>query len=123
MLVESFRPGVLEKLLQSTGSVLDARGNALYAQLVASPTHAQGALHMMAAWDLSRGRDKLRQLRCPVRLLVGGKDATVPPVQAKQAMELLHHGELTEWPAYGHLVHEEAPAATLLYCRKQLSLE
>ena len=120
---QASRPGVLEKLLQSTGSVLDARGNALYAQLVASPTHAQGALHMMAAWDLSRGRDKLRQLRCPVRLLVGGKDATVPPVQAKQAMELLHHGELTEWPAYGHLVHEEAPAATLLYCRKQLSLE
>jgi magnesium chelatase accessory protein len=120
---QASRPGVLEKLLQSTGSVLDARGNALYAQLVASPTHAQGALHMMAAWDLSRGRDKLRQLRCPVRLLVGGKDATVPPVQAKQAMELLHHGELTEWPAYGHLVHEEAPTETLLYWRKQLSLE
>ena len=120
---QASRPGVLEKLLQSTGSVLDARGNDLYAQLVASPAHAQGALNMMAAWDLSRGREKLRQLRCPVRLLVGGKDATVPPVQAKQAMELLHHGELTEWPAYGHLVHEEAPTETLLYWRKQLSLE
>jgi magnesium chelatase accessory protein len=120
---QASRPGVLEKLLQSTGSVLDARGNALYAQLVASPAHAQGALNMMAAWDLSRGREKLRQLRCPVRLLVGGKDATVPPVQAKQAMELLHNGELTEWPAYGHLVHEEAPTETLLYWRKQLSLE
>jgi magnesium chelatase accessory protein len=120
---QASRPGVLEKLLQSTGSVLDARGNALYAQLVASPAHAQGALNMMAAWDLSRGREKLRQLRCPVRLLVGGKDATVPPVQAKQAMELLHHGELTQWPAYGHLVHEEAPTETLLYWRKQLSLE
>lgn len=120
---QASRPGVLEKLLQSTGSVLDARGNALYAQLVASPAHAQGALNMMAAWDLSRGREKLRQLRCPVQLLVGGKDATVPPVQAKQAMELLHNGELTEWPAYGHLVHEEAPTETLLYWRKQLSLE
>jgi len=120
---QASRPGVLEKLLQSTGSVLDARGNDLYAQLVASPAHAQGALNMMAAWDLSRGREKLRQLRCPVRLLVGGKDATVPPVQAKQAMELLHNGELTEWPAYGHLVHEEAPTETLLYWRKQLSLE
>ena len=120
---QASRPGVLEKLLQSTGSVLDARGNALYAQLVASPAHAQGALNMMAAWDLSRGREKLRQLRCPVRLLVGGKDATVPPVQAKQAMELLHNGELTQWPAYGHLVHEEAPTETLLYWRKQLSLE
>jgi magnesium chelatase accessory protein len=34
---QASRPGVLEKLLQSTGSVLDARGNDLYAQLVASP--------------------------------------------------------------------------------------
>ena len=116
-------PGVLEKLLQSTGSVLDARGTALYAQLVASPAHAQGALNMMAAWDLSRGREKLRQLRCPVQLLVGGKDATVPPTQARQAMDLLHNGELTEWPAYGHLVHEEAPAATMVYCLQKLRLE
>lgn len=116
-------PGVLEKLLQSTGSVLDARGMALYAHLVASPTHAQGALKMMAAWDLSRGADKLRQLTCPVRLLVGGKDGTVPPVQAKEALALLHNGELTEWLPYGHLVHEEAPAETLRYCLKLLHLE
>jgi pimeloyl-ACP methyl ester carboxylesterase len=54
---------------------------------------------------------------------VGGKDGTVPPVQAKQALALLHNGELTEWLPYGHLVHEEAPAETLLYCLKQLHLE
>lgn len=116
-------PGVLEKLLQSTGSVLDERGTGLYAQLVASPAHAQGALNMMAAWDLSRGVEKLRQLHCPVRLLVGGKDGTVPPAQARQALKLLDNAELTEWPAYGHLVHEEAPQATLLYCQQKLHLE
>ncbi|MFM7697191.1 MAG: alpha/beta fold hydrolase BchO [Limnohabitans sp.] len=116
-------PGVLEKLLQSTGSVLDAQGKALYAQLVASPVHAQGALHMMAAWDLSRGVEKLRRLHCPVRLLIGGKDGTVPPAQARQAVSLLQNSALTEWPAYGHLVHEEAAEACLQFCLQHLLLE
>lgn len=102
-------PGMLDKLLEGTGSTLDARGQALYAELVASPSHAQGALKMMAAWDLSRGADMLRQLRCTVRILVGENDKTVPPVQAQQALALLSDGHLERWAGYGHLVHEEQP--------------
>jgi magnesium chelatase accessory protein len=102
--------GMIDKLLEGTGSVLDARGRALYAQLVASPSHAQGALNMMAAWDLSPGADKLRRLNCPVRMLVGENDKTVPPAQADQAMGLLRHATLARWPGLGHLLHEEQPA-------------
>ena len=102
-------PGMLDKLLEGTGSVLDARGRALYAQLVASPSHAQGALKMMAAWDLSTGADRLRQLHCPVRILVGDQDRTVPPAQAQQALRLLPQATLTQWAGLGHLLHEEQP--------------
>ena len=102
-------PGMLDKLLEGTGSVLDARGRALYAQLVASPSHAQAALKMMAAWDLSTGADRLRQLHCPVRILVGDQDRTVPPAQAQQALRLLPQATLTSWAGLGHLLHEEQP--------------
>ena len=113
-------PGMLDKLLQSTGSTLDERGKHLYAQLVASPAHAQGALKMMAAWDLSRGADKLQQLHCPVRMLVGDKDSTVPPSQARQALGLLSDAELDIRSGYGHLVHEETPEESVKFCLKNL---
>jgi magnesium chelatase accessory protein len=109
-------PGMVDKLLQSTGSVIDERGKDLYARLVASSSHAQGALKMMAAWDLSLGEHKLRQLACPVRMWVGANDRTVPPAQARQALALLRDGELTELPGYGHLIHEEAPDKALHFC-------
>ena len=102
---------------------LDAEGTALYALLVASPSHAQGALSMMAAWDLSAGRQTLRALRCPVRMLVGGQDRTVPPSLAVSALPWLQDGQLATWPDFGHLVHEEAPKDTLDHLRRHLLLE
>ena len=115
-------PGMLDKLLESTGSVLDETGKALYATLVASPEHAQGALKMMAAWDLSVGPSMLRQLRCPVHILVGANDRAVPPAQAQQALALLSNGHLETWVGYGHLVHEEVPLQTLEFLQKIASL-
>jgi len=103
-------PGMLDKLLESTGSRLDARGQALYASLVASPSHAQGALNMMAAWDLSSGAAKLRRLQCPVHVMVGENDRTVPPAQAQEAKGLLRNATVSAWSGVGHLLHEEQPA-------------
>jgi len=114
-------PGMLEKLLDGTGSVLDQAGKALYAELVADPEHAQGALKMMAAWDLSQGAHTLRQLRCPVQMLVGERDRAVPPAQAQQALGLLADGHLESWPGFGHLVHEEAPTQCVQFLVKTLA--
>jgi magnesium chelatase accessory protein len=114
-------PGMLEKLLDGTGSVLDQAGKALYAELVADPEHAQGALKMMAAWDLSQGAHTLRQLRCPVHMLVGERDRAVPPAQAQQALGLLADGHLESWPGFGHLVHEEAPTQCVQFLVKTLA--
>ena len=113
---------MLDKLLESTGSVLDETGKALYATLVANPEHAQGALKMMAAWDLSVGPSMLRQLHCPVHILVGDNDRAVPPAQAQQALALLSNGHLERWVGYGHLVHEEVPLQTLEFFQKIASL-
>jgi magnesium chelatase accessory protein len=111
-------PGMLDKLLESTGSVLDDHGKSLYARLVVDPEHAQGALKMMAAWDLTVGPSMLRQLRCPVHILVGENDRAVPPAQAQQALALLSDGHLERWAGYGHLVHEEVPLKVVDYCLK-----
>jgi len=114
-------PGMLDKLLESTGSELDDRGKALYAKLVASPEHAQGALNMMAAWDLSVGPGLLRQLRCPVHILVGDNDRAVPTAQAQQALALLSDGHLERWAGYGHLVHEEVPMKCVAFIQEVAS--
>ena len=114
-------PGMLDKLLESTGSVLDDKGKSLYARLVADPEHAQGALKMMAAWDLTVGPSMLRQLGCPVHILVGENDRAVPPAQAQQALALLSDGHLERWAGYGHLVHEEAPMKCVAFIQEVAS--
>ena len=111
-------PGMLDKLLESTGSVLSDKGKALYAHLVADPDHAQGALKMMAAWDLSVGPALLRQLRCPVHILVGKNDRAVPTAQAQQALSFLSNGRVDSWAGYGHLVHEEAPLKCVAFVQE-----
>ena len=117
---QASNPDMVEKLLETTGSRIDERGKDLYARLVASPSHAQGALKMMAAWDLSSGEHKLRQLHCTVRMLIGDKDGTVPPRQATQALALLRDAQALHWADYGHLAHEEAPLPTVGYCLSHL---
>jgi len=103
---------VLQRLIDGTGSALDAEGMALYARLVANPGHVQGALGMMAHWDLAALQRDLPKLRVPVSLVVASQDRAVPPTQARQALALMRSApgsSLTEWPALGHLAHEEQP--------------
>ncbi len=104
---------VLQKLLDSTGSTLDARGRALYARLAANPGHAEGALGMMAGWDLPAFERELPRLRAPLLLVVGGLDATVPPGDADRVIARLVPGARVEkrvLEGLGHLAHEEQPA-------------
>ena len=102
-------PGALQKLIDSTGSVLDAEGMALYGQLVASPGHAAGALGMMANWDLPQLALDMPRLTTPLSLIVGSQDHTVPPRQAARLVALwpassaLPPPQLTTLPGLGHL--------------------
>ncbi len=103
---------VLQRLLESTGSTLDARGRELYARLAANPGHAEGALGMMAGWNLPAFERDLPRLRAPLALIVGSQDATVPPADADRVMARLASGVPVQkivLEGLGHLAHEEQP--------------
>lgn len=105
-------PQVLRRLLDSTGSTLDATGMALYAQLIRNPGHAAGALAMMANWDLPGLQRALPRLETPLALVVGSNDRTVPPAQAAEVIARLPQHPLTRvsiLEKLGHLAHEERP--------------
>lgn len=103
---------VMQRLLESTGSTLDARGRELYGRLAANPGHAEGALGMMAKWDLPAFERELLRLRTPLAVMVGSLDATVPPGDADRLMARLQPGYPVRkivLEGLGHLAHEEQP--------------
>ena len=108
-------PNILQKLIGSTGSTLDAEGMALYGQLVSNPGHAAGALGMMANWDLPQLAHDLPKLKTRLALIVGSNDQTVPPRQASRLVALWPASSTAEPPrlstfqGLGHLAHEERP--------------
>jgi magnesium chelatase accessory protein len=116
---------VLQKLMDSTGSKLDAQGMALYGQLVSNPGHAAGALSMMANWDLPSLAADLPRLVTPLSLIVASEDRTIPPRQATQVMNQLAQSsakatpQLVVLPGLGHLAHEERPDIVAMHILQQ----
>lgn len=106
---------LVDRLLDATGSEADAEGRRLYARLVGSPAHVAGALQMMAHWDLPGLRRELPRLdpALGLHLVVGERDATVPPHQAWQLQALRPATRVSVLPGLGHLAHEEAPQRVL----------
>jgi magnesium chelatase accessory protein len=105
-------PAALARLIDGTGSKLDAEGLALYARLVGNPGHVEGALAMMANWDLHALWRDLPALKVPLRIVVGSNDRAVPPAQAREVLARIRApapGGLVEAPGLGHLAHEERP--------------
>lgn len=103
------KPGVVHRLLEGTGSTLDARATELYGRLIASPGHAAGALGMMANWDLQTLQRALPKLTIPVHLVVAANDRAIPPEQARSVQALLPRSDLEVLSDLGHLAHEERP--------------
>ena len=103
---------VLQRLMDSTGSKLDATGMALYGKLVSNAGHAAGALAMMAHWDLPSLVQDIPRLQTPLSLVVASQDRTVSPREAQRVMALLPppvRREVLTLPRLGHLAHEERP--------------
>jgi magnesium chelatase accessory protein len=97
--------GFLER---STGSHIDAAGVALYARLFGSPGHVEGALGLMADWDLRRVAARLGDLPVPLTVIHGDRDAAIPAAEA-QTVARLSGSDLHILPGLGHLAHEERP--------------
>ena len=105
-------PTVIRKLLDGTGSKLDAAGICFYTRVVRNPSHAASALRMMASWDLPPVVRDLPRLAPPLLLIAGDRDRTIPPADSARVRDMVPGAELVTMPGLGHLAHEEDPAGT-----------
>ncbi|WP_439814946.1 alpha/beta fold hydrolase BchO [Zavarzinia sp. CC-PAN008] len=115
----SWRAGDLRavaRVIEGTGSRLDAAGLDFYARLLRTRGHLAGTLAMMADWDPAPLWRDLRLLPLPVALVAAAADRAVPPQAAVRAAARLPQGRVIPVPALGHLAHEEDPGlfATLI---------
>lgn len=101
-------PAVVRRLVASTGSRLDEAGIGWYARLLRSPGHVAHVLAMMANWDLEPLQREFPRVK-GLHLIVGERDATVPPSQALQVAARTGGTTVHRLPGLGHLAHEEAP--------------
>ncbi len=97
-------------LIEGTGSYLSAPEIELYRRLIADPDHVDGALLMMAQWNLDALLASLDDIDVPVLLLTGSRDKAVPPATSDRAAARLPNAVVHHIDDGGHLVHEERPA-------------
>ena len=96
------------QLMESTGSRLSPEGVAYYERLLASPVHVEGALSMMANWDLESLRRDLPRLSVPLTLVVGTRDRAIPPEVSERVARMVKDATVETLTGLGHLAHEEA---------------
>ena len=96
-------------LYRATNSRIDAEGMACYSILLRNSRHTEGALAMMANWDLPGLKRRLHEIANPVLLVHSDNDAAIPLDWAREANGWLRNSQLEVIAGYGHLTHEEAP--------------
>jgi magnesium chelatase accessory protein len=99
----------VERLVRSTGSVLDPHGVELYRRLARTPGHVAAVLSMMANWDLDPLYARFSSLSTPLLLLAGEHDRAVPLAQQREVASRSARARLVVVPGTGHLLHEEKP--------------
>jgi magnesium chelatase accessory protein len=103
--------GAVERLIQNTGSNIDAQGIAHYRKLVRSPAHVAAALRMMANWRLEPLLHDLPRLTTRLLLVAAEGDRSISPDVARQVREVYPQAIIERLPGLGHLAHEEQPQA------------
>lgn len=101
-------PAQVHQLLTSTGSRIDAAGQAQFLTLVRMPSHISTTLAMMSQWNLEALMRCLPQLTTPCLLITASGDRAVPPTTSGRAAAVLPNAQRVDVPGFGHLVHEEA---------------
>jgi magnesium chelatase accessory protein len=103
------RPGAVARLIEGTGSKIDAAGLRDYGRLFATTGHVAGALGMMAHWDLAPLVREMPGFSGPLTLVSADNDRAVRPNVARGVAEIVPASRLITLPGMGHLAHEEAP--------------
>ncbi len=101
-------PTQVRHLLTSTGSRIDAAGEAQYLRLLRMPGHVGATLAMMAQWELTALLRRLPQQTVPCLLITATGDRAVPPSVSQRAAAAMPYASCVNLPGFGHLVHEEA---------------
>ncbi|MEM8660288.1 MAG: alpha/beta fold hydrolase BchO [Pseudomonadota bacterium] len=100
---------VIQQLLRQTGSAVSERYVDHYQTLVGSAAHVNGAIQMMANWNLDTLEQELPKLSPALYLLACKNDKAVPFAQAARLKVQLPQADLRVLPELGHLGHEEDP--------------
>lgn len=98
------------RLLEGTGSAIDARGIELYQRLFRKSGHVAGTLGMMANWDLEGLQRRIAGLSVPLVLVSAANDKAVSPRDAATIEARVPVAQAMPLGDGGHLVHEEQPA-------------
>jgi magnesium chelatase accessory protein len=102
-------PAAIARLIEGTGSRLDATGLQLYGRLLRTRRHVEATLAMMANWDLVALRRDLPRVSMPLTLVAADGDIAVPPSVARETAALVPGAAVIALHGLGHLAHEEAP--------------
>ncbi|MEM9171029.1 MAG: alpha/beta fold hydrolase BchO [Pseudomonadota bacterium] len=101
----------VDRLIGQTGSQIPADYVDCYAALFARAGHVSGALALMAFWDLTTIDADLAAVDAPMLFVAGENDRAVPAAVSERAAARVRRGRYVPLTAYGHLAHEEDPAA------------
>ncbi|MFC3614265.1 alpha/beta fold hydrolase BchO [Lutimaribacter marinistellae] len=102
-------PARARRLIEGTGSHIDADGLDLYARLISDPSHVDATLKMMSQWDIDPLLDRLSDITARCLLLTGSADTAVAPEVSARATSLIPAARNIDLAGLGHLAHEEAP--------------
>lgn len=100
----------VRRVLDGTGSRLDAAGVTFYQRLLQSESRVASVLAMMASWDLQPLLGDLPGLRARLHLVTGGRDQAVRPSEADKIAALVKGTTVYRLEDCGHLAHEEQAA-------------
>jgi len=101
--------GMVDRLLDSTGTLLGTDQRRCYRTLFAQARHVRGAMNFMAAADLPSLLADAQALDIPMTLVIGERDTWVPATALRGVLARnLPRAHLIHWDA-GHLMHEAEP--------------
>ncbi|MEM0900268.1 MAG: alpha/beta fold hydrolase BchO [Pseudomonadota bacterium] len=112
---------IAANLLSGTNSPINDQAKELYKALMSNPAHVNGALGMMANWELQPLVDKLSKIKIPVRFIVAKDDKMVPPSVSREAAERLEDADVIAHDTGGHLLHEVSPESVVAEIEKLIA--
>lgn len=104
----------VRRLIEATGSEIDAAGIAYYRRLVADTGHVNATIEMMARWNLDTLLTRAAEIRAESLLIVGGRDRAVAQQTSTRWAKRLAQVETISLPTCGHLPHEEDNGSPIL---------